>query len=141
MTYGRVPATEGLLAVVDGMGVGVKVFSKSGKAIFMVSPITNCGSEGSNPIAFFFLVIRSHLALGERVIGEIPKRLLAFAWLIHSLISFAFMVHIHEESVITPQHELTFEFVFAVSEGVLNCFISGSIHKKVEGQKSKVVDP
>ena len=80
-------------------------------------------------------VIGGDFAQGKRVIGKIPKRLLAFAWLIHSLIRFALVMDIHEECVIAAKHELAFEFVFAVSEGGLDCLWSGSVHSC---QKSKV---
>ena len=66
-------------------------------------------------------VIGSNFAQGKRVVGEIPKRLLAFAWLVHGLVGFALVMHIDEEGVIAAKHELAFEFVFAVCEGGLDC--------------------
>jgi hypothetical protein len=72
----------------------------------------------------FAQVIGGDFAQGKRVIGKIPKRLLAFARLIHGLIGFTLMMHIHEEGVIAAKHELAFEFVFAVREGGLDCLWS-----------------
>ncbi len=87
-----------------------------------VGAILAIDGEGDDVKAERFAeVIGGDFAQGKRVVGEIPKRLLAFAWLVHGLVGFALVMHIHEEGVIAAKHELAFEFVFAVCEGGLDC--------------------
>ena len=54
--------------------------------------------------------IRGDLAQGQRVLGKIPKRLLAARGLIHGWICFIFIMNINKEGVIRAEHELALEF-------------------------------
>src|SRR5581483_9301922 len=77
--------------------------------------------------------IRGDLALGQCVFGEIPQRLLAARGFIHSRISVAFIVNVNEEGVVRAEHELAFEFEFAV----LKSNAKRSVHNSPEMDKDK----
>src|SRR5215213_2958204 len=58
--------------------------------------------------------IGGDLAAGERVLGEIPERLLAAGGLVHSRVLPAFIINGDQERVIRAKSELALEFIISV---------------------------
>ncbi len=62
--------------------------------------------------------IRRHFTSGQRVFGEIPKRLLAFSGFVNSLNDAALMVDVNKKSVVRAKRDLTLEFKVTVYERI-----------------------
>lgn len=63
-----------------------------------------------------------HFTSRQRVLGEIPKRLLAFAGLVNSLNGCVLMVDFSKEGVVRAKRELTFEFKVAERKNLFKIF-------------------
>jgi len=71
--------------------------------------------------------IRRHFTSRQRVFGEIPKRLLAFAGFVNSLNGAALIMDFNKEGVVRAKRELTFEFKVAERKNLLKV-IGGCYH-------------